>query len=486
MKISFATPALPKSGTLVLGLAKGGKLKGLAADADKATKGALSRAIKAAGFEGARGATLSIPGPVGLQINRVIVLGLGGKNDKNVKTLGGKAYRAVAATKDKAAAIALDFKEADDVAEFALGARLAAYRFDTYRTKDVKAPALTAFKIMSDNAAAARKAHAPREAIGQGVYLARDLVSEPPNKLTPKEFAKRTRALTKLGVKVEVLSEAAMEKLGMGSLLGVGQGSRQESQMVVMQWNGAAKSKKPVAFVGKGVTFDTGGISLKPGAGMWDMKMDMGGAAAVTGLMHTLATRKAKVNAVGVIGLVENMPDGNAQRPADIVTSMSGQTIEVLNTDAEGRLVLADALWYCQDRFKPTHMIDLATLTGAIIVALGHEYTGVFSNNDKLAGNLVKAGKTTGDKAWHMPMHQSFNKALKSAVADVANITRSGGGGSISAACFLERFVNDTPWAHLDIAGAAWRPDAQPTSPAGATGAGVQLLNQLVIDQFEG
>ncbi|MGB0921568.1 MAG: leucyl aminopeptidase [Alphaproteobacteria bacterium] len=486
MKISFAAPAIPKSGTLVLGLAKDGKLKGLGLEADKAAKGGLSRAIRAAGFEGGHGATLSIPGPDGLSLNRVIILGLGDKPGKKAKDLGGKAYKALSATKDKAAAIALDLVKAEDLAEFALGARLAAYRFDSYRTKNVKTPALTTLKIMSANAAAARKAHAPREAVGQGVYLARDLVSEPPNKLTPKEFAKRTRALTKLGVKVEVLGEAAMAKLGMGSLLGVGQGSRQESQLVVMQWNGAAKSKKPVAFVGKGVTFDTGGISLKPGAGMWDMKMDMGGAAAVTGLMHTLASRNAKVNAVGVIGLVENMPDGNAQRPADIVTSMSGQTIEVLNTDAEGRLVLADALWYCQDRFKPTHMIDLATLTGAIIVSLGHEYTGVFSNDDKLAGNLVKAGEKTGDKAWHMPMHENFNKALKSAVADVANITRSGGGGSISAACFLERFVNDVPWAHLDIAGAAWRMDAQPTSPAGATGAGVQMLNQLVIDQFEG
>jgi leucyl aminopeptidase len=285
-------------------------------------------------------------------------------------------------------------------------------------------------------------------------------------------------------VKVEVLGEKQMEKLGMGALLGVGQGSRRESQLVVMQWNGGPKSQKPIAFVGKGVTFDTGGISLKPAAGMGDMKWDMGGAGTVSGLMKALAGRKAKANVVGLIGLVENMPDGNAQRPGDIVKSMSGKTIEVLNTDAEGRLVLADVLWYCQDRFKPTAMIDLATLTGAIIVGLGHEYAGLFSNDDALCRNLTAAGEATGEKVWRMPLHEAYDKMLKSDAADMKNI---GGrdAGSITAAQFLQRFVNDVPWAHLDIAGMAWSSKVADTVPKGGTGYGVRLLDRLVQDMCE-
>jgi leucyl aminopeptidase len=323
--------------------------------------------------------------------------------------------------------------------------------------------------------------------VADATIFARDLVSEPANILYPAEFAARVKALEPLGLTVEVLGEAEMTKLGMGSLLGVGQGSRRESQLVVIQWKGAADPEaQPVAFVGKGVTFDTGGISLKPADGMEDMKWDMGGAAAVSGLMHALAGRKAKVNAVGILGLVENMPDGNAQRPGDIVTSMSGQTIEVINTDAEGRLVLADALWYCQDRFKPQFMVDLATLTGAIIIALGNDYAGLFSNNDELADKLLAASQASGEPLWRLPIPPAYEKQIDSMAADMKNV---GGrpAGSITAALFLQRFVNKLPWAHLDIASTAWKkPSAVPTIPDGATGYGVRLLNQLVADNYEG
>jgi leucyl aminopeptidase len=287
-------------------------------------------------------------------------------------------------------------------------------------------------------------------------------------------------------LKVEILGEAEMAKLGMGSLLGVGQGSVRESQLAVIQWMGAADPKaQPIAFVGKGVCFDTGGISLKPADGMEDMIWDMGGAGAVAGLMHTLAGRKAKVNAIGILGLVENMPDGNAYRPGDILTSMSGQTIEVINTDAEGRLVLADAVWYCQDRFKPKFMIDLATLTGAIVVALGHDMAGMYSNDEALAANLLNASESSGDTLWRMPLPASYDKNLDSMAADMKN-TGGRPGGSITAALFIQRFTNGVPWAHLDIAAIAWKkPSSIPTIPDGATGFGVRLLNDLVAANYE-
>jgi leucyl aminopeptidase len=276
-----------------------------------------------------------------------------------------------------------------------------------------------------------------------------------------------------------------MARLGMGSLLGVGQGSIRDSQMVVIQWKNGGDSQ-PIAFVGKGVTFDTGGISLKPADGMEDMKWDMGGSAAVAGLMHALAGRKAKVNAIGILGLVENMPDGNAQRPGDVVTSMSGQTIEIINTDAEGRLVLADALWYCQDRFKPQFMVDLATLTGAIIISRGNDYAGLFSNDDTLSENLLAASKATGEALWRLPLPDAYNKQIESMIADLKNTGNGRAGGSITAALFLQKFVNGVPWAHLDIAGVAWRkPSTVPTIPDGAVGFGVRLLNQMVADKYE-
>ena len=293
------------------------------------------------------------------------------------------------------------------------------------------------------------------------------------------------KALEELGLEIEILGEAEIAELGMGSLLGVGQGSVRESQLVVIQWKGGG-STQPVAFVGKGVCFDSGGISIKPAEGMEDMKWDMGGAGAVAGLMHVLASRKAKVNAIGILGLVENMPDGNAQRPGDIVTSMSGQTIEVINTDAEGRLVLADALWYCQDRFKPQFMVDLATLTGAIIIALGNDYAGMYSNNEDLAAKLLAASSASGDPLWRMPLPPAYEKQIESMAADVKN-TGGRPGGSITAALFLQKFTNGLPWAHLDIASTAWKkPSAIATIPDGATGFGVRLLDRLVADNYEG
>jgi leucyl aminopeptidase len=379
---------------------------------------------------------------------------------------------------------------ADTVARAAFGARLASYRFDRYRTKDGedKKPSIQRLSIVCDDPKAAKKLVGPLGGLADGIEFTRDLVSEPPNILYPEEFARRVKKLEKLGLDVEILDEKDMKKLGMGALLGVGQGSERESQLVICQWKGAKdKDQAPVAFIGKGVTFDTGGISLKPAEGMEDMKWDMGGAGAVAGLMCALASRKAKVNAIGILGLVENMPDGNAQRPGDIVTSYSGQTIEVLNTDAEGRLVLADALSYCQARFKPKMMIDLATLTGAIIVALGNDFGGLYANDDDLGDRLLAASKAEGEALWRMPLPPAYDKMLDTAAADMKNITGGRAGGSITAAMFLKRFVGDTPWAHLDIAGVAWRkPSTNPTVPEGGTGFGVRLLNRLVADNYEG
>jgi leucyl aminopeptidase len=316
------------------------------------------------------------------------------------------------------------------------------------------------------------------------VVIARDLVNEPANVLYPVEFARRTSALSKLGVTVEVLDVAAMKKLGMNALLGVGQGSVHDSRVVIMRWNGGKRGVAPVSFIGKGVCFDTGGISIKPAAGMEDMKGDMAGAACVVGLMHALAARKAKVNAVGAIGLVENMPDGKAQRPGDIVKTMSGQTIEIINTDAEGRLVLADVLHYVNKRFKPKFMINLATLTGAIIVALGQEFAGMFSNDDKLVERLNKAGEETGERVWRMPLGPEYDKMIDSKFADMKN-TGGRWGGAITAAQLLARFVDKTPWVHLDIAGTALGSPQTDINKSWSSGWGVRLLDRLVEDYYE-
>ncbi|WP_417520060.1 leucyl aminopeptidase [Minwuia sp.] len=499
MDISIAGISIPGRGAVVVGVAKDGKLTPAAKTLDEKTEGAIRQVIRSSRFNGNSGQSANLLAPRGTRLDRIVLLGLGDPkslSEHDLEQIGGRAFNAVANTGVKQAKVIID---AEDLgakgkisrgaaqAHIAVGAKLASYRFDKYHTKlkDDDKPSLESLAVGARSAAAARDAYDKLEAVADGVFLTRDLVSEPPNVLYPASLAERCQELTKLGVKVEVLGEAQMKKLGMGSLLGVGQGSERESRLVVMQWNGAAKKDKPVAFIGKGVTFDTGGISLKPAAGMEDMKWDMGGSAAVIGTMAALAGRKAKVNAIGVVGLVENMPDGNAQRPGDVVTSMSGQTIEVLNTDAEGRLVLCDALWYTQDRFKPEFMINLATLTGAIIIALGDEYAGMFSNNDKLSERLSEAGEAVNEKLWRFPLHKNYDKKLKSEIADMRNIGNARGAGSITAAQFLQRFVNDVPWAHLDIAGVTWSGSAKPTSPKGGTGYGVRLLDELVRRHYE-
>src|SRR5438034_1254217 len=375
------------------------------------------------------------------------------------------------------------------IAEMALGVQLRAYAFDRYKTKrkeEEEKAAKVRVKITVARVAAAEKAFAPRAGVADGVVVARDLVNEPANVLYPEEFARRAVGLRKLGVGVDVLDVKEMKKLGMNALLGVGQGSEHESRTVIMRWNGGKRGTAPIAFVGKGVCFDTGGISIKPAANMEDMKGDMAGAACVVGLMHALAARKARVNAVGVLGLVENMPDGKAQRPDDVVTSMSGQTIEILNTDAEGRLVLADALWYAQTKFKPRFVIDLATLTGAIMVALGMEHAGLFSNDDKLANRIQEAGREVGEPVWRLPLADGYDKMIKSKIADMKNISGVTHAGSIVAEQFLQRFIDKTPWAHLDIAGVAWQDGEQkPLSPGWGVGWGVRVLDRLIADHYE-
>lgn len=481
----------PSAGAAAVMVFENGKMSTAAEAMDGATSGALARALAAAPrFAGKPGQTVELVAPTGLDVQRLLVVGAGpadGWGGEAAERFAAQAYGAVKLSGAKTLHVFTPGAPAEDSARAALGATLAAYRFDKYLTteKAEKKPSIEAVLVVTDDVAAAEAAFAPLKALAEAVYFSRDLVSEPPNVLFPAEYARRVKELEALGLEVEILGEAEMAKLGMGSLLGVGQGSRRDSQLVVIQWKNGGDSQ-PVAFVGKGVTFDTGGISLKPADGMEDMKWDMGGSAAVAGLMHALAGRKAKVNAIGILGLVENMPDGNAQRPGDVVTSMSGQTIEVINTDAEGRLVLADALWYCQDRFKPRFMVDLATLTGAIIVALGNDYAGMYANDETLADNLMAASKATGDLLWRMPLPAAYDKHIESAVADLKNVGNGRAGGSITAALFLQKFTNGVPWAHLDIAGTAWKkPSTVPTIPDGAVGFGVRLLNQMVADKYE-
>jgi len=493
MKISFSSFSVPKSGIAIVLAADGGKLSADGEAVDKALSGAISNAIKVAGFKGAMEKTLDVLVPRGAGPQRVIVAGVGKPADLDETALeyvGGAIAAAAKSADATAVTVCADIPgkasiaPADAAARIASGMRLRTYSFNKYKSKPVEGKDLSSAKIMISAATGARTRYASLEAIATGVHLARDLVNEPANKLYPESFANEIKKLSKMGLKVEVLDEKQMTKLGMGSLLGVSLGSRHKPYMCVMTWNGGKKGEKPVAFVGKGVTFDTGGISIKPSAGMEDMKGDMGGAACVTGLMAALAGRKARVNAVGVVGLVENMPDGNAQRPGDVVTSMSGQTIAVLNTDAEGRLVLADALWYTQGRFKPKFMVNLATLTGAILVALGKEHAGLFSNDDKLSEQLAKAGQETRERVWRMPLAPEYDKLIDSDIADMKNI---GGrlAGSITAGQFLQRFVNDVPWAHLDVAGTAMDSVKTPINQSWGSGWGVRLLDRLVAANYE-
>ena len=490
--IAFAKIATPKKGSVVVLAMDGGGLSEAASACDP--QGALKKAFGVADFSGKLAASLEVLAPQGTDYDRLVAIGAGkadALDERAWNRIGGAAFAAAKKTGEISILADIDGAKAsaEDVASLAFGAMLGAYAFDKYKTKkdNGKADAAKPAKvtILCANPSAAKKAFATAEAVADGVLLARDLVNEPANVLGTLEFADKAKELEKLDVKVEILTEKEMKKLGMAALLGVAQGSARPARLAVMRWDGGKAKDQPVAFIGKGVVFDSGGISIKPAGGMEDMKGDMGGAAAVTGLMHALAARKAKVNAVGIIGLVENMPDANAQRPGDIVTSMSGQTIEVINTDAEGRLVLADALWYCNERFKPRFMINLATLTGAVIVALGNEHAGLFSNNDELADRLLGSGKDTGEKVWRLPLAPEYDKLIDSKNADMKN-TGGRNAGSITAAQFLQRFVGDTPWAHLDIAGTAMGSPSSEINHSWASGFGVRLLDRLVRDHYEG
>ncbi len=496
MKISFGAPGMPRSGTIVCAVMEDRKLSPTAEKLDKASGGAIKRAIAASRFTGRSDDTLMVLAPAKLDVARVLLVGIGkaASAERSARqNRGGVILAQLNAVGEQNAAVVIDVAKGQDAArvaaDLAYGARLRSYRFDKYRTKEKpeQKPSLKELSFQLPNPKAAQQEFEPLDKVAEAVFFTRDLVSEPANVIYPETLAEEARKLASLGVEVEILDEKQMKRLGMNALLGVAQGSARPPRLIVMQWKGnpGARNKAPIAFLGKGVTFDTGGISIKPAGGMEDMKWDMGGAGVVIGLMKALAGRKASVNAVGICGCVENLPSGTAQRPGDIVKSMSGQTVEVLNTDAEGRLVLCDALWYCQDRFKPQLMIDLATLTGAIIIALGSEHAGLFSNNDQIAERLIAAGQAVGEKLWRMPLAEAYDKLMDSDAADVKNISGGRDAGSITAAQFLQRFVNGVPWAHLDIAGTTWSKKDAPTVPKGATAFGVRLLNHFVAEHYE-
>ena len=425
-------------------------------------------------------------------VRRLLMVGtgIGSEPQEAAEKLGGTTAARLQTSGEKRAVIELSGLgyDADAAARVGLGAALRSWRYDRYRTKlkDNQKPTLEEIVIVGGDSGAGKRYEQRWAPVVEGVSLTRELVTEPANIIYPDSFVERVRAsIEGTGLEVEVLDPAAMEKLGMGALLGVAQGSIREARLLILKWNGGGKGGQPVAFVGKGVTFDTGGISIKPAAGMEAMKWDMGGAGAVVGALKALALRKARANIIGICGLVENMPSGNAQRPGDVVTTMSGQTVEVINTDAEGRLVLADAITYVQRNFKPSAIIDLATLTGAILVSLGHEWAGLFSNNDELAGRIQQAADDSGDKVWRMPLGEPFDRLIDSPIADMKNVGPREG-GSITAAQFIQRFVdNGVKWAHVDMAGKAWSDKASATYDKGATGFGVRLLDQYVADVLE-
>ena len=497
MDIKFVKSTIDTTGALIVFAYENMALSQSAKIVDDLTEGSLTAAARSAKFDGKFNSLVMMMAPKGIAASRILLVGAGEPlklTELNINTLGASIIAKLQTSGETNLHVAVDSFHNCPLGESVIAARLAEglylrnYRFDKYRTKEPesKKPTVKTVTLATSIQADAEKYFETVKAVADGVLLTRDLISEPANILNPESFAKRIQELKADGVDVDVLGEKEMTKLGMGSLLCVGQGSDFESQLVVMRWNGAEdKKEQPIAFVGKGVTFDTGGISIKPAAGMEQMKWDMGGAGTVVGLMKALAGRKAKVNVVAVVGLVENMPSGTAQRPGDVVKSMSGQTIEVLNTDAEGRLVLADALWYCQEKFSPKFMVDLATLTGAIIITLGNEYAGIFSDSDELAERLYTAGKDVGDRVWRLPLDEDYDKKINSDIADMQNIG-SPGAGSITAAQFLKRFTNNVPWCHMDVAGTVWSTKDLPLSEKGATGFGVRLLNKFVADYYEG
>ena len=447
---------------------------------DRQMRGALARCIASDAFARLKpGEGIDLAFPTGLLAEALHLLHLPKSTDQATARKAGGAIGRAHGTSGTLVLADTHPRAAD----LAFGLAMRAYDFTAHKSGDQKTPGPVT--LMTTNPEATAKAAGPMAAVAEGVFFTRDLVNEPANILTTHDFAARLAAMQELGLDVEILEEPALVKLGMNALLGVGMGSESPSKVVVMQWNGGKKGDAPFALIGKGVVFDSGGISIKPAAGMEEMTMDMGGAGVVAGVMRTLAMRKAKANVVGLVGLVENMPDGRAQRPGDVVRSMKGDTIEVINTDAEGRLVLADVLWYAQERFKPSGMINLATLTGAIIVALGHENAGVFSNNDDLCNAFLKAAAAEGEGAWRMPMADAYDAKLKSRIADMVN-SCGRDGGAITAAQFLARFVKpDVPWCHLDIAGTALLKSDSTLAPKGATGWGVMALDRLIRDRFE-
>lgn len=495
---SISLSSVPESfpGALALTVVEDKPWSGRLATLDEASGGAIRRAAEAGRFRGEKGKIQLVLGAGEGLPARIVLCGMGKESPSllDLNRAGAQMLATVATSGDESLYILPHDANAATAALLVEGAAMRSYRFDGYRTrlKDEQRQSVTSIVGLCDNPSSAAADDNLAQAAGRlaGHYLARDLKHEPANVLHPMAFAERVRAeLEPLGVEVTLIDEARMKKEGWGSLLGVGQGSIRDSVVVAMHWKGASGGvhKDPICFVGKGVCFDTGGISLKPAGGMEDMKWDMGGAAAVSGLMKTLATRKAKANVVGLIGLVENMPDGNAQRPGDIVTSLSGQTIQVLNTDAEGRLVLADVLWHAQEQYRPRFIVDLATLTGAMLVALGMEKAGLFSNDDELAAQIHDASEATGEYVWRMPLGEEYNKMLDSKEADMRNISAGRWGGSITAACFLERFIQkDQKWAHMDVAGVVWADKAKPMVGTGATGFAVRSLNKLVRDHYEG
>lgn len=501
--LSESSPAM--QGTLVVLVDADGGLSAPARQLDEKAGGIVRRALKAQGQEGLKaGSVLHLLAPGGLELDHLLLAVLGKKEAGSAKRLeieelGASIGQKLGTLKVTEACLALPEASFAAMAAPALlealaaGAALRSYRFGKYQRPEKGDPArrlekLT-FALPSDGsweAKAAEAALAGARHMAAGIERTKDLVSEPSNVKYPETVALACLELKAVGVEVDVLDEKQQAELKMGALLAVSQGSARPSRVVVMRWNGAASADEaPLAFIGKGVTFDTGGISIKPAAGMEEMKWDMAGAGTVIGLMQLLASRKAKVNAVGVIGLAENMPSGTATRPGDVVTAMSGTTIEVINTDAEGRLVLSDVLWYAKETFKPRFMIDLATLTGAVVVALGKDRAGLFANDDKLAAQLMAAGDATGEKLWRLPLGSDYDKHIKSDIADIKNVGRAREAGSTAGAVFLQRFVGETPWAHLDIAGTAWSSRDLPLSPKGATAFGVRLLDRLVAENFE-
>lgn len=447
---------------------------------DRLTKGAVARAVGSDAFGRLKpGEGMDLAYPTGLSAEALHLIRLAKKTDiATARKAGATAARALSPQ-----GLTLLAEGHGLAAEMAFGLALRAYDFTPHKTGEKKPAGSVTLMVSTPEAVAA--AAAQGAAVAEGVVFARDLVNEPANILTTHDFAARLAAMQELGLEVEILEEEDLFRLGMGALLGVGQGSESPSKVVVMQWRGGAADQAPLALVGKGVVFDTGGISIKPAGGMEEMTMDMGGAATVAGVMRTLALRQAKANVVGLVGLVENMPDGRAQRPGDVVRTMKGDTVEVINTDAEGRLVLADVLWYAQDRFKPSGVINLATLTGAIIVALGHDFAGTFSNDDSFCDAFLAAAKAEGEGAWRMPIGEGFDQRLKSRIADMMNVGGRDGGASVAAA-FLQRFIRPgMPWIHLDIAGTALSKKDLTLSPKGATGWGVMALNRLIRDGYE-